>query len=89
MLKVELHTHSSDDPVDCIPYSTLQLIDRAAQLGTTRWRLRCTTGSSICDRSLVSLRPYRGITLIPGIERTIEGRHVLLLNFSPATEARE
>src|SRR5262249_46946127 len=28
----------------------------------------------------------RGITLIPGVERTIEGRHVLLLNFTRAIE---
>lgn len=40
----------------------------------------------------LSLRPFvdyaadRGITLIPGIERTIEGCHVVLLNFTPATE---
>ena len=35
------------------------------------------------------LAPYaaeRGITLIPGIERTIEGRHVLLLNFPRGAE---
>jgi hypothetical protein len=30
MLKVELHTHTSDDPVDRIPYTTCELIDRAA-----------------------------------------------------------
>ena len=28
----------------------------------------------------------RGIVLIPGIERTIQGKHVVLLNFSRATE---
>ena len=33
MLKVELHAHTSDDPVDDIPYSTPRLIDRAAELG--------------------------------------------------------
>ena len=32
MLKVDLHTHTSDDPVDDVPYSTYELIDRAAQL---------------------------------------------------------
>jgi predicted metal-dependent phosphoesterase TrpH len=29
----------------------------------------------------------RGVLLIPGIERTIEGKHVLLLNFEGGTEA--
>ena len=40
----------------------------------------------MCDRS-PRYAAERGITLIPGIERTIEGRHVLLLNFSAATES--
>jgi DNA-binding NarL/FixJ family response regulator len=31
-MKVELHAHTSDDPVDRIPHSTEQLIDRAAAL---------------------------------------------------------
>ena len=33
MLKVELHAHTADDPIDRIPYSTLDLIDRAVALG--------------------------------------------------------
>src|SRR5205814_2257511 len=31
----------------------------------------------------------RGVVLIPGIERSIEGRHVLLLNFRKGTEEVE
>jgi predicted metal-dependent phosphoesterase TrpH len=83
MLKVELHAHTADDPVDDIPYSTHQLIDRAAQLGYH------AVAITLHDRQL-DVRPFashaaeRSITLIPGIERTIEGRHVLLLNFSCA-----
>jgi len=86
VLKVELHAHTADDPVDDIPYSTHQLIDRAAQLGFHALAI------TLHDRQL-DVRPFashaeeRGITLIPGIERTVEGRHVLLLNFSCATEA--
>ena len=33
MVKVELHTHTADDPVDRIPYTSEQLIDRAAAHG--------------------------------------------------------
>ena len=33
MLKVDLHTHTADDPVDRIPYSTGELIDRASARG--------------------------------------------------------
>ena len=85
MLKVDLHTHTSDDLIDEIPHSTHELIERAARL---HYRALAIT---LHDRQL-DVRPFaeyaahRSITLIPGIERTIEGRHVLLLNFTPATE---
>jgi predicted metal-dependent phosphoesterase TrpH len=86
MLKVELHTHTSDDPIDPIPYSTFDLIDRAAELEYDALAI------TLHDRQLdvAMYAPYaasRGIVLIPGIERTIDGRHVLLLNFSRASEA--
>jgi predicted metal-dependent phosphoesterase TrpH len=85
MLKVELHTHTADDPSDRIPYSTIDLIDRAAALEYDALAI------TLHDKRL-DVRPYeryaadRGIVLIPGIERTIQGKHVLLLNFSPAAE---
>jgi hypothetical protein len=85
VLKVELHSHSSDDPQDLIPHSTCQLIDRAAELGYG------AIAVTLHDRQL-PLSPFaayareRGVALIPGIERTIEGKHVLLLNFSRASE---
>jgi predicted metal-dependent phosphoesterase TrpH len=86
MLKVELHSHSVDDPVDRIPYTTRALIDRAATLGYQA--LAVTLHERQLDlRPLTGHAATRGITLIPGIERTIEGRHVLLLNFSAASEA--
>jgi predicted metal-dependent phosphoesterase TrpH len=85
MLKVDLHTHTADDPVDRIPYSTRDLIDRASALGYDALAV------TLHDRQL-DIRPFeayaadRGILLVPGIERTIQGKHVLLLNFSRATE---
>jgi predicted metal-dependent phosphoesterase TrpH len=86
MLKVDLHTHTRDDPSDRIPYQTDELIDRAAALGFNALAI------TLHDLQL-DLEPYResagrrGIVLIPGIERTIEGRHVLLLNYSRSAEA--
>jgi predicted metal-dependent phosphoesterase TrpH len=83
MLKVELHTHTADDPIDRIPHTARELIDRAAALHYDALAI------TLHDRQL-DVRPLhdyaagRGITLIPGIERTIHGKHVLLLNFSPA-----
>lgn len=85
MLKVELHSHTADDPLDRIPYSTCDLIDRAAALGYDALAV------TLHDRQL-DIRPFapyaaeRGVLLIPGIEKTVEGRHVLLLNFSRDAE---
>jgi predicted metal-dependent phosphoesterase TrpH len=85
MLKVDFHTHTADDPIDRIPYSTKDLIDRAADLDYDA--LAITLHERQLDvRGLQSYAAERGIVLIPGIERTIEGKHVLLINFAAGTE---
>jgi predicted metal-dependent phosphoesterase TrpH len=86
MLKVDLHTHTADDPIDRIPHTTVELVDRAAALGYG------AIAVTLHERQLDPSRfdryaAERGIVLVRGVERTIEGRHVLLLNFSRATEA--
>jgi predicted metal-dependent phosphoesterase TrpH len=86
VLKVELHTHTADDPRDLIPYTSAQLIDRAAELGFQA--LAITLHDKQLD--LRWLRGYaadRGIVLIPGIERTVQGKHVLLLNFTSGADS--
>jgi predicted metal-dependent phosphoesterase TrpH len=85
MLKVELHAHTADDPIDRIPHTSFQLIDRAADLGYH------AVAITLHERQLDVRRlgPYaaeRGVVLIPGVERTIRGRHVLLLNFDDAAQ---
>ena len=81
LLKVELHSHTSDDPADAIPHTAVQLIDRAADLGYDALAI------TLHDRQL-DLTPLRAhadarkLVLIPGVERTIQRRHILLLNFS-------
>src|SRR5262245_26392240 len=79
-MKVDLHIHTADDPIDSIPYTTVELIDRAAELGYGALAI------TLHDRQLPlrDIQPYardRGITLIPGVERTLQNRHILLLNF--------
>jgi hypothetical protein len=82
MLKVDLHAHTADDPVDYIPHTTTALIDHAANLGFD------AIAVTLHDRQL-DVREYReyarerGVVLIPGVERTICGKHVLLLDFPP------
>jgi len=80
VLKVELHSHTADDPCDRIPHTARALIDRAAALGYGA--LAITLHDHQLD--IGPLEPYateRRLVLIPGMERTIEGRHVLLINF--------
>ena len=80
MLKVELHAHTDLDPVDHIPHSTADLIDHAATLGYHV--LAITLHDRYFDPADWQGRARdRGILLLPGIERTIERQHVLLINF--------
>lgn len=78
-LKADLHAHTADDPNDAIEYSTEALIDTAAKL---RYDVLAVT----CHNALVftdALREYarrRDVLLVPGIEKTVEGKHVLVLN---------
>ncbi len=87
MIKVELHTHTADDPADLIPHSTTELIERAVDLGFG------AVAITLHDRQL-DLRRFeafareRDIVLIPGIERTIQGKHVLLFNFPASRTER-
>jgi predicted metal-dependent phosphoesterase TrpH len=85
MLKAELHSHTSDDPHDIIGYDAFALIDRAAALSYQ------VVAITLHDKQFdpVRVAAYageRGIVLIRGIERTICGKHVLLLNFSAKVE---
>jgi hypothetical protein len=86
VLKVELHAHTSDDPNDRIPHTAQHLIDRAAALGYDA--LAITLHDRQLDVApLASYAAERRMVVIPGVERTIQGRHVLLINFRDGTDA--
>jgi len=82
-LKTELHTHTLDDPEDgkrFVVYSAEQLIDEAQEQGFQV--LSITNHNQLLFTS--ALEEYareRGILLIPGVEATLGGKHVLLYNF--------
>ena len=85
MLKVELHAHTSDDPEDYIPHTAHELIDRAASLGYH------AVAVTLHNRQLnvEPLQDYadrQGLVLLSGTERTLDGKHVLLINFSERAE---
>jgi predicted metal-dependent phosphoesterase TrpH len=85
VLKVDLHLHTSEDPADWIGHSAAELIDRAAELGYHALAITLHD-AQLEDRQLFDRARDRGVTLIRGVERTIQGRHVLMLNF-PAAES--
>jgi predicted metal-dependent phosphoesterase TrpH len=85
VLKVDLHLHTREDPIDIIEHGAAALIDRAVHAGFHALALTLHERQFV-DPALLAYARNRGILLVPGIERTIAGRHVLLLNF-PASAA--
>jgi len=78
-LKIDLHTHSADDPEELIQYTSCELIDRAHLLGFDA--ISITNHNALLFPE--HLRDYageRGIVLIPGAEINVRGKHVLILN---------
>ena len=69
--------------MDRILHTATDLIDRAANLDFDALAITLHD-AQLNDRRVFDYARDRGITLVPGIERTIEGRHVLLLNFPSA-----
>jgi predicted metal-dependent phosphoesterase TrpH len=85
VLKVDLHLHTKDDPADVISHDARQLIDTAAELGFDALAITLHD-RDLSDPHTLDHARDRGITLLAGVERTIEGRHVLLINFPQPTD---
>jgi predicted metal-dependent phosphoesterase TrpH len=82
-LKAELHSHCSLDPQDykICDYSPEALIAEAARLEYDVLAVTCHD-RDIWSRELSEYADSLGVTLIPGMEVTIEGRfHTLVYNF--------
>jgi hypothetical protein len=77
-LKADLHLHTQEGE-GFIAYDSRGLIDRAAREG---FRVLSITNHDTLTFSerLAAYAQERGILLIPGVEATIERRHVLLYN---------
>jgi predicted metal-dependent phosphoesterase TrpH len=78
-LKVDLHTHTAEDPQDRIFYSSRKLIDRAAELGYDALAIT-NHNTRTWDKALARYAAERGVLLLPGVEVTAEGCHVLVIN---------
>jgi predicted metal-dependent phosphoesterase TrpH len=80
--RVDFHNHCKGDPVDILGYTARQLVDRAAECGLHAVAIT-PHGRVFDDPDAVAYAAGRGILLIPGIEKMIDGREVVLLNVAP------
>lgn len=82
MLRGDFHHHIDADPVDgkFVRHSAGALIDRAAAVGLNVIAITCHE-SLPYDGDVVRYAAERGIVLLRGMEATVDGQHVLLLNF--------
>ena len=78
-LKADLHLHSGEDQFDVLYYSAYELMDRCAAL---EFRVIAITNHIIFTYKK-AWREYaaeRGMLLLPGVEASIRGKHVVILN---------
>jgi len=86
MLKAELHTHTNDDPRDkFVKHSVYQLIDRAKELNYDVLAITCHN-HYFQNKDAEKYAKDRGIILINGIEKDIEGKHTLIYNTTKEIE---
>ncbi len=78
-LKCQLHCHTRQDPIDSIRHSEHTLIDRAAKHGYNVLAISCHN-VVIWNEDLRKYAEKKRIILIPAIEKTIQKKHVLILN---------
>lgn len=81
-LKADLHLHTAEDPLDDVRYTGKELISKAADEG---FDVISITNHHVMtfNQDLFSHAQERGVLLIPGVELTIQRRHVLVLNPPP------
>ncbi len=80
-IKVDLHIHTLDDPLDALDYSAHELLERARALGFRV--LAITLHDAVFDRPEVFADAANmGMLLIPAAEVRLEGADVILLNIS-------
>jgi len=79
-LKVDFHLHTREDPHDFIAHDSYRLVDMMASKGYDAIAITNHDMFTWSDR----LRDYakeRGVIVFRSVERTIRGRHVILVNF--------
>lgn len=78
-LKAQLHVHTKEDPVENIKNTAKQTIDHAAKLGYDVMAITCHN-VFIFNEDLQKYAEEKRILLIPAIEKSVQRKHVLILN---------
>ncbi len=78
-LKIQFHLHTKKDPIDNIKHTETELIDEAARLGYEVLAITCHN-VLIFDENLQKYAEKKRILLIPAIEKSIHGKHVVIIN---------
>ncbi len=78
-LKVQLHLHTKEDPLDSIRLNAKQVIDLAARQNYDVLAITCHN-VLIFNEDLKEYAEQKRILLIPGIEKTVERKHVVIIN---------
>jgi predicted metal-dependent phosphoesterase TrpH len=76
-LKCDFHLHSKEDPRHQLPHSAKELIDAAADCGYDVISITNHNTVTYSDK-LADYAWERDILLIPGVEATVAGKHVLI-----------
>jgi len=83
--KVQFHCHSGSDPEDLLFHSDKDVINKAVDYHYDALAITCHN-KIVHSKKLVAYAKEKGILLIPGIEKTIEGKHVVIINASKDAE---
>lgn len=84
--KADFHSHTSDDPIDRVAHSAEMLIDAARAAEVDILAITCHE-SNRHNAYVAEYARRRGMLLIPALEQCVEGKHIIILNPSPAHEA--
>ena len=76
--KINLHTHTDEDPQDFVNYSIYECLNTASSLGFGAIALTCHN-KFINNDEYIKYAESKGILLISGIEKTIQKRHIVIL----------
>lgn len=84
-LKVALHCHTGEEPKENLDYNAYQFLDRACELHFDVVAFTCHD-FLFFPKEIQVYASKKNILLIPGIERSIGLKHVLILNASKECE---